>query len=184
MKPSLHFTGIFFISALLLLASCQSYYKAINITPQVSSAKVDSLQQSGKYFVLRAADTVVQMKAIAINDEQATLQFSTDTISEAHRLHLVNGCAGKLRYYKHEVNDTGVLKEIHVYAPSLKVMPGEQLKIPLNQVNKVELLSFDKQKTARSKRRTVAFLALGVVTTFVVAVGVAASNMHFDLQWK
>lgn len=178
------FQSLCFFLVTWLLASCQNYYKATNITPQVTSIKLDSLQQAGRYFVLRTADTVLQMKAIAMANDQAELQFTTDTVSEAHRLHLTNGRAGKLRYYKYEANDTGVLKEVHVYAPSIKALPGENLKVPIGQIDKIEMLSFDKKRTAKSKRKTVIFVSLGMLAAFVTTVGIAASNMQFNLNWK
>jgi hypothetical protein len=91
------------------------------------------------------------MKNLSLSADRKTLDATLDTISPGHRLHLSNGHNGKMRYKKSYSHHITVLSEVHLYtAGDNKAAIGSRYTLPLDQVQKIEVIEKDKKRTTSS----------------------------------
>lgn len=103
------------LGTLTLVSACQNFYKATANPKEANS--IDSLTKLNRYFILRSGSQAFYMKNIVLSNDRKTLETVLDSLPPAHRLHLVNGYNGKMRYYKSREFYVGVLSEVHMYIP-------------------------------------------------------------------
>jgi len=138
---------------LIMLAhsSCHNYYKANLVEPgEKTSASVDSLRMQNRFFVLRTGGQAFFLKNMSLSSDRKTLTATLDDLPPEHRLHLVNGRGGKMRYKISNANDAGVLSEVHLYVPTFTASAGEVVNLSLDQVQKIEVIEKDKKRTTNS----------------------------------
>lgn len=145
----------FFIPVVLLLA-CSScyYYKAASLPVsdvRQKGATLDSLQAVGRYLVLRnGSDAVFHIRIIEPGEDGAILGLQLDEIAEEHRYHLSAAERSSLRYRKANPAQNKVVGEVHVYIPyDEKAKPGSYA-LPLDQVQRIEVLGHDAKRTTNS----------------------------------
>lgn len=152
---------------LLFATSCHHYYKAEMLPAKDGTeGRVDSLRALNRYFILRTGGEAFFMKNMVFSEDRKTMTVTLDSLPPDHRLHLVNGLGGDRRYRPSQTDDLGVLSEVHFYTTSVKVAVGETITLPLNQVQKIEVLEKDKKRTTNS-------YVIGAVGTTLGAMAVA-----------
>ena len=115
------------------------------------AAGIDSLTKLNRYFVLRSGSQAFYMKNLSLSADRKTLDATLDTLSPGHRLHLSNGHNGKMRYKKSYSHHITVLSEVHLYtAGDNKAAIGSRYTLPLDQVQKIEVIEKDKKRTTSS----------------------------------
>ncbi len=135
--------------SLTLMTACQNYYMATARPKEAGS--IDSLTRLNRYFVLRSGSQAYYMKNIVLSNDRKTLETTLDTLPPQHKLHLVNGYNGKMRYYKSKLFDIGVLNEVHMYtAQDNTAAAGNRYTLALDQVQKIEVIEKDKKRTTGS----------------------------------
>jgi hypothetical protein len=153
-------------SILLLLTACQNYYKAT--TRGKDAAVIDSLNQQYRYFVLRTGSEAYYMKNLVLSTDRKTLEATLDTLPYEHRLHLVKGINGNMRYRKNNSSDLPVLSEVHLYVTSNNTAGvGSRYSLPLDQVQMIEVIEKDRKRTTNS-------YVLGAIGVTVGAFALAA----------
>lgn len=171
----------FILSAIMLvmLSACQHYYLARNVKPDNASAQLNLLKNDGRYFVFHGNGKPVYMKNLSLSSDQNILRFEADTLSMQHKLHLTKGRGGKFRYQKNNMLDSAVIREVHVYAPSTPTIFGQELIVPLNQVQKIEVLEIDKPRTRNSQTLGAVGYSVGAAAIILgVAGAIAMSNWN------
>jgi hypothetical protein len=143
------FTAFFIIT---ILSCCHNFYKATTtdtVNVAETSNNINRLKEQNRFFVLRSGTKAYYMNAISLSADKRTLNAVLDTLPPHHRLHLKNGRKGRMQYKK-TTNDEAVLTEVHLYIPrDSSLHPGNYL-LSLNQVQKIEVVEKDKQRTTGS----------------------------------
>ncbi len=166
-----------FIS-LLLLVACQNYYMAVK-QPK-NAAIIDSLNKQNRYFVLRSGSQAFYMKNITLSADRKTLEATLDTLPYEHRLHLINGRNGKMRYRKTDPQDLPVLSEVHLYiVPDNTAAAGSRYSLSLDQVQKMEVIEKDKKRTTNSYVLGAVGFTLGVMVLTAIIVAATKSSCPF-----
>lgn len=162
----------------LLFSACKNYYMAADSNHKPATRSFDSLGKESRYFILRSGGLAYAMNNVAIDNNQQLMSYTVDTLARWHLLHLKKGY-GKMQYKKTNPMDYNVLNEVHVYVPEPKTMSmGETYSLPIDSIQKIEVLIHDKKRTRRSKELGVA-AGVGVASIgLLVSVAVAMS------QWK
>lgn len=154
------------ISLQFLLMSCSNYYKAIN-TPLKNNndkaAKVDSLKQANRTFILRSGDNAFHMSNPVSNTAQNIIECTLDTLSESNKLHLTKGRNGNMKYKKNNPADLSVLNEVHIYVNPDNAPALGKNSIPLDKVKKIEVIEKDKKRTSGSYALGGVGITLGVL---------------------
>ena len=163
---------------LLLLTSCHNYYKANSIRPGAIQG-MDSLKAQSRYFILRAGEQAFYMKGMMLSHDRKTVTATLDSLPPEHKLHLVNGRGGKMRYQKNNLNDLPVLSEVHLYAPSLTASVGQPFSLPLDQVQKIEVIEKDIKRTTNSYVIGALGYTLGAMTVALVIIAATKSSCPF-----
>ena len=161
--------------SLTLMTACQNYYMATARPKEASS--IDSLTRLNRYFVLRSGSQAFYMKNLSLSADRKTLDATLDTLSPGHRLYLSNGHNGKMRYKKSYSHHITVLSEVHLYtAGDNKAAIGSRYTLPLDQVQKIEVIEKDKKRTT-SSYVIGAIGAIGAtVEAFALVVGSVLGN--------
>jgi len=164
---------------LCVFASCKNYYKAINTPKTSKAAHFDSLKTQSRYFILRSGDQAFHMTNIVLSDDQKTVSVTLDTLSADHKLHLVNGRNGKQQYKKYNDLDLGVLNEVHFYTPPVQAKPGEKIQLNLDQVQKIEVIEKDRDRTTNSYVIGAIGYTLGAFVVAAIIVAATKSSCPF-----
>ncbi|WP_121353288.1 hypothetical protein [Flavisolibacter nicotianae] len=166
--------------SVLLLSSCKNYYMARRVQPgQDANGEIDSLYNQARFFVLRTGSQAFYMKTMSLSSDQKTLTTTLDTLPPEHRLHLVNGRGGEMRYKKDDFADAGVLNEVHLYVPSMDVRAGETVNLSLDKVQKIEVLEKDKKRTTNSYVLGAIGFTLGTLAVAGVIIAATKSSCPF-----
>ncbi|GAA4741589.1 hypothetical protein [Flavisolibacter ginsenosidimutans] len=163
------------LGLLFIAAACHNFYKATaGRTGPYASGTIDSLESRNRYFVLRTNSQAFYMKNMALSADRQSLSCTLDTLPPAHKLHLVNGRGGNMRYKKNELDDLQVLNEVHLYATGVSnAAIGENFSLPLDKVQKIEVIEKDQKRTTNSY----VIGAVGyTVGAFAVAVAIIAAT--------
>lgn len=164
-QPKHVLAGFVFI---LLLASCHNFYKASTINSSGNAThSIDSLQLLNRYFILRSGGQAYHMKGLQLSQDRKTLRAILDTLPPQHQMYLTKSRKGKMQYKKSNPEDLAVLSEVHLYAPVVQASVGETLILPLEQVQKIEVIEHDKKRTTNS-------YVIGAIGTTLGAFAVAA----------
>lgn len=155
-------------------SSCNNYYKAITTAGPATAVNIEDLKIKDKYFILRDGNGAFTMNNISFTADQKMMQCTLDSLPDIHKLHLKKGRYGKMRYENSnggEQDESVVLKEVHVYvSPDTNTVTGPYT-VSLNNLQKIEVLKKDKQKTNKSTA-----LAIGITVTAIALLvgGIAA----------
>ena len=163
----------------LALSSCNQYYKATLANIGESSiSTIENLKNAGRYFILRNVTQAFAMSNMVVNKGERTVQCTLDSLPPEHQLHLDKGIRGKMIYEKMEGYDTPVLNEVHLYTTGNNTVQSGPYTIPVSQIQKIEVLEKDRQKTTNRHivGGSVAILATAA-TVFVIAVAASSSSV-------
>lgn len=144
--------GLAVLTVVVLLAGCESYYKAATTVPVAGhpvAHKVDSLNAAQRYFVLRSGNDAYYMRNVTLSEDQQSLECKLDTLPVEHTLHLHNGRNKKRRYNKNKT-DVAVLSEVHLYIPRDSTATLGRYTLPLERVQKIEVIQKDRKRTTNS----------------------------------
>ncbi len=171
------------LSLLILVFSCHNYYKAKTTTNAPGTQKahlIDSMKSENRYFVLRnGTSEAYYMHNLVLSADQKTLECELDTLSPLHKLHLVKGRDGKMKYKKYQLEDKGVLNEIHLYIPAEpEARPGKYL-LALDKVQTIEVLEIDRKRTTTSYVLGALGYTVGALTVAGIIIAATKSSCPF-----
>lgn len=166
---------------LLLTGSCHNYYKTASArNGSYASSTIDSLRLQNRHFILRNGSQALYMKNIVVSADQKSLTALLDTLPPEHKLHLVNGRGGNMRYSKIGLTDVAVLSEVHLYTSvNYSALPGENFNLPLDKVTKIEVIEKDNKRTTNSYVIGAIGTTLGVFAVAAIIVAATKSSCPF-----
>ena len=160
------------VIAISLLSSCSNYYKAALGSKPVTASGIENLKTEKKYFILRDGNQAFAMNGITFSPDQKIIQCTLGDLPIEHKLHLTSK---KMKYNKTNFTDedqTGVLNEVHIYINSNGNTVAGAYTLPLDRVDKIEILEKDKAKTRASYG---AGIAVGAVGAAILVGGIIAA---------
>ncbi len=141
------------IVGIIVLPGCNHYYKATQLsTPDnlTKAISLDSLNNEKRYFILRNGEKAYFMRNARIDFETKSVVSLLQNPGVDHRLHLVNGRNGELKYDTKIPHDLHVLNEVHFYImPDANITAGPN-NLDLNSIQKIEIIEKDKKRTTNS----------------------------------
>ncbi len=156
-------------------SSCSNYYKAITTKGPATASGIEELKMKHKYFILRDTGMAYAMNDISLTSDKKSMQCNLVSVTDDHTTHLWKGANDKPKYNKSKyagINEAFVLNEVHLYTtPNGNLAPGP-FSMPLSNVEKMEVIEKDKQKTTRSHVIGGISIAVGIA---VVALGITAA---------
>lgn len=172
--------------AVVLLTSCNSYYKAVLAPAPTSAQKIEDLKTGKRYFILRDGNSSFTMNNISFSVDQKTLQCTLDSMPPyEHRLHLAKEKNSKMKFKDKKLTDedeSEVLNEVHIYVNNNGESKTGLCTLQLDKVQKIEVLEKDKEKTRTSHTVGLALGISGAVVGAAVIIGlIAASSFSVGL---
>ena len=176
---------ISFALFIFVMSSCNKYYKVTTAgTGKNAAQTIEQLKNNGRYFILRSGSQAFAMDSLTINNKEQTLQCALNILPDEHQVHLTKGIRGKLRYKElngYEADVTPVLREVHLYSTAGVDLNQGPYSLPLNHLQKIEILEKDKKRTTSSK----VIGTIIVSSVCVVAVAIIGAYIAFgDSFWK
>jgi hypothetical protein len=167
----------------VVLFSCNNYYKAITVTNPVKVATVEELQFKNKYFILRAGEQAFSMTDFSLTSDKKTIQCKLGKLPFNHRLYITQGGSKKMKYGKEnaKMDETFVLDEVHFYvAPDPAIIIGPT-SISFDKLQKIAIIEKDKQKTQRSHMMGIiaAIVASALALTIIFGLAISSSMAAF-----
>lgn len=165
---------------LLVLLSCKSFYKASTINTSANKTQsIDSLQSLNRYFILRSGGMAYYLKGMQLSEDRRTVTATLDTLPPQHQMYLTKSRNGKMQYQKSNPDDLAVLSEVHLYVPVVSTVVGETVTLPLDQVQKIEVIEHDKKRTTNSYVIGALGTALGAFAVAMIIVMATKSSCPF-----
>lgn len=155
MRKAMSFLSILslVISIQFLFTGCASYYKAISTPVETNAQKattIEMLKNNGRVFILRDGKNAFLIKEPVVSEAKNKIDCTLDTVSDVNKLHLTLGRKGKMKYKKVIPSDKAVLNEVHVYVDAGSNPALGSYRIPLENINKIEVIKKDEHKTTGS----------------------------------
>ena len=160
------------VMAISLLSSCSNYYKAALGSKPITASGIENLKTEKRYFILRDSNQAFAMNNITFSPDQKTMQCTLGDLPFEHKLHLTSR---NLKYNKTNFTDedqTPVLNEVHIYINSNGNTVAGAYTLPLDRVDKIEILEKDKAKTRASYG---VGIAVGAVGAAILVGGIIAA---------
>jgi hypothetical protein len=155
--PTTRKTNCYLIAGLVVLifnGACHTYYKATPAggrgnTSQAATT-IDSLQKQNRYFILRNGNAAYSINNPSLSEDKKFLRCQLDMIPPSHNLHLINGYKGKMQYKRNSLEGLNVLSEVHFYTPFDTSARQGTYSLPLDRVQKIEIIEHDRKRTTNS----------------------------------
>lgn len=166
----------------LLFNGCHNFYKVMQSPAGTATEKsnaVDSLKTPGRYFILRNGDRTYKMTNININTDKKTLACTLDTLGANHSLHLNNGLKSRMRYQKNNPEEYEVLNEVHLFILQDNNTAMGQYTLALENIQKIEVIQFDKERTNSSYVIGAVGYSLGTIALAVIIIAAIKSSCPF-----
>ena len=158
-----------------LFCTCTRYYRVQTLaqsTAQSKLAAIDSLDKQRKYFMMHINNTVHGINNISINTTDSTITGFLTSVPVEHSLYLHphrHFIFGELRTY--EKSEAGILNEVHLY--SMNAIRDTAFNIPVQDIQKIEAIEYNKQKTTTVNTIGIIITVGAVVALIVVFIGLS-----------
>ncbi|MCW3115516.1 MAG: hypothetical protein JWR18_3912 [Segetibacter sp.] len=156
----------------------QHYFKVVPVkaTAQYPVA-LERGKQEDRFFILHSGSKTYAISTIEVNREKQQLELKLDKLDTPHTVYTTRP---RHRVYKSKKGQSPVLTEIHLY---LKDTPSyalnEPLILPIEKVNKLELLEKDKAGTTANMVLSTVGVTLSVFALVGVIVALTKSSCPF-----
>ncbi len=143
---------ILLIACINLFMGCHRYYMPVKINTPTVQQKQTSLQRltdENKYFILRKGTQSFALSNILLDQAKMTLAADLSAVPPEHQVYVQNKKAS-YKYSKAK-KQQAVLSEVHLFiSDTAQVDTSKQLTLSLSDVEKIEVLQFDKKRTTSS----------------------------------
>ncbi len=157
-------------SCVNLFVGCNRFYRPVEVNSPNLESKNLSLRQltgEGRYFILRKGKESYSLSDIVYSQPAMTLTASVHQVRSNHNLYTQAQKKTRRIYVKSKQQDA-VLEEVHLFIPNtLKINTTGRYVLDLSDIQKIEVIEFDKGKTTSS-------YVLGTIGFVVGAVLIAA----------
>lgn len=169
------FRIIFLVIGLLLLASCFRKFYETNTVSSVDQASIENLKNSQKSFILHLPLKVVGLSNISTH--QDTLMATMGPVPIEHSEELVAD-PGKENVFRGKSRDA-VLSEVHLYSNIQETVTTSTLVLPLKEVYRMDVYSFNKGATERSTILSIVGIS---VTAGLIVAGIAVATADWSMD--
>src|SRR5436190_3389569 len=170
------------VAFILLIASinyfmgCHRYFRPIVIhTTSVENkqAKLKELSGEDKYFILRKGSNSYALSNIILDQTKMTLTANVGEVPPEHGVYLKKGKKPRYIYSKSKKQDV-VLKEVHLFTgDTTRVDQSMTYTLALSDVQKIEVIEFDKKRTTSSYGWGALGITLGAILVVVIIAALA-----------
>jgi hypothetical protein len=161
-------------------AGCfQNFYKATGPARQTNASKaatLDSLQAGHKYFILRNGSYAFAMRAVKASEDQTSISSILDSLPSNHWLHLSNGRHNHMGYKK-KIDNT-LFSEVHIYIPEDSLITTGNFTVPLEKIQKIEILEKDRKKTTTNHVLSIVGVTAGTALALTALAAVLISSIQ------
>jgi hypothetical protein len=162
------------LAILSVFTECHRYYMAT--TRDVKNHpdnSIESLKNENRYFILRTPNHAYYMGQIILSDDRKTLTCTLDSLPPIHTVYVDNK-KGNKRY-----NEIYVLSEVHLYVPEDIRISQSSYTLPLDQIQKIEVLEKDRKRTTNSYVIGALGYTLGSIAVAAIIVAATKSSCPF-----
>jgi hypothetical protein len=153
--PSISF--IVLVAFLNMLVSC-SYYSVRKVESHSIDQKIISeYKAQQKYLILHQGDNVWRMENVVLDENNQEIYFTPTEVEKDHLFYRTTKETGANRY---KANKENPIIEVHIYISEYALADQNQLMIPMDAIQKIEVYDPDIGATTASY----VFGALGVMT--------------------
>lgn len=158
------FAFILLIACFNLFMGCNRYYKPVKINAPTVETKGNSLRklnEENKYFIVRNGMQYYALSNLILDESNMTIKADITKVPPEHQLYIRNANT-KYTYSKGKKQGV-VLTEVHLYTKdSISVDTTNQYTLSLADIEKIEVLNFDNQRTSKSFTWGIIGVTLGV----------------------
>lgn len=158
----------------LILSSCFQHYFRTGTKLSEEGAAIQKLQNSNKYFILHCGDNKIYgFSNVLISSNEIDGKLVELPPEHSKYLNPVIGKANRVK----KSDKKNALLEVHLYS---NYLPGDstQLSIPLTSFNRVDVYSFDKNRTTGNHILSVVGIVLGApfVIATILSIGAGGNS--------
>jgi hypothetical protein len=176
------YTAQYFFATTLLLGLCSCHYYKVTTTlkPQsaVTSAKLDSLRSGNRYLILRnGLSEAHRITNIQMSEDRIKALLTLQPVDLEHQYHFQQGAYTSRRYRRSNGLQSGVINEVHLYTLYDKEAATGIYTLPLDKVERIEVLQNDAKKSTNSYVLSGLGIAVGF---FAIGSVIVLSSIRFD----
>ena len=144
--------SILIVACFNLFIGCHRYYIPVRLNSSTIETKENSLKklkEENRYFILRKGLQSYSMSNLVLDETNMELTADLSSVPPIHRLYIQSKRAN-FKYSKGRKQEVA-LKEVHLFtndATSIDTL--KRYTLPLSDVEKIEVLEFDKGRTTSS----------------------------------
>ena len=176
--------SIYWLSILAISGLCCSrFFKPVSVntgTPDAAK-NIITANAPNKYFILRQEANSYALKNITVDNTAMTLNGTLSPVDVSHFLYVkAKGRNYKYKKTGNKENETDILNEVHIYSKnSSPVDTTKAFTLPLDQIEKIEVIEHDAGRTTTSYILGGVGITLGVMTVAAVIVALTKSSCPF-----
>ncbi len=164
------------------IISCSRFYK-VNVPKSekwnVNAEGLSKLDSSGRVFILRSGDRAFVMDVKTISEDQSTLEVILSSTDPFHMHHVMNSGTKRRKYKRTVPEQQTVINEVHLYIPPDSSLGEGYYVLNLKDVQKMEVLEKDKNRTTVSYIIGGTAIVVGSVAIVVAIVAALKSSCPF-----
>ncbi len=168
---------ILLISCINLFLGCHRFYKPVVInapTVETKHTTLKRLSTEDKYFILRQGYNSYSLNNLVLDETNMSLTATIGKIEPAHQLYVDKDDNTRYIFKKRKGQDA-VLKEVHLFtSDTTDINYSTSYTIALADLQKIEVIEFNKQRTTSSYVWGTISTVLGVALV-VLIIGAASA---------
>jgi len=161
------------IACLLILATMNlthsCYYFKVNTNQNPAPSTIAGLEEQGKNFILHFNDKTWKFNNVGVTDKNLSGEVSE--IIDSYSRYVVNPNKPNRYYKKANLNQSYLLKEVHLYVDELVQYDNNKVTIPTSAISKVEI--YDKDTAATTGSWVLGALGISASVILILAILVA-----------
>jgi hypothetical protein len=162
---------IMLISCVNMFMGCHRYFSPVKVNAPTAATKqtsIKNLNEENKYFILRQGDMSYALDNMVIDEVNMTLTAKVGEIPLVHQAYTNENSRAK-HIYKRSKGEGAVLREVHLFINSSVAVKESALNtFSLADIQKIEVIEFNKQKTTSSFVWGTVGITMGVALVIVI----------------
>lgn len=156
----------------------QHYYKVVPVDAAARyPVAIERAKQEYRFFILHSGSKAYAISTIEVNRDKQQLELKLDNLESPHTVYTEGP---QKRVYRPQKGESEVLTEIHLYVRDTAAYTlNEPLILPIEKVNKLELLEKDKSATTINMVFSTVGVTLSVFALAMVIVALTKSSCPF-----
>ncbi len=179
---NLNIRPVYWLSVLaIFVLSCTHFFKPVTQNTNTTDAtrNVITTKAPNKYFILRQGSNSYALKNITVDNVAMTLNGNLSSVDDSHLLY-VNAKGRNYKYKLKKDDEINVLREVHIFSKETSVIDTiKPFSLSLDQIEKIEVIERDKQRTTTSYVLGGIGITLGVITVAAIIVALTKSSCPF-----